>query len=328
MRLYRSILFFALAASLAACGGIDPESIDDPVNETPQSIVKISVNSGPETKTNVNVEEIDGVRQGVVTFTERDILYLFETKKYNTGASVTSITASSGSTIKNGGKSADFYFVQTINPADPPVNNRIYLVAVGDWSLSGTAMVVNIPQSFDMKDNGGSVLPQKGVIAMSEIYSGKAAAQIFNSSVKLHHLVSYGILNITGLTGRTINKIQIEKVSGDPVAGKATINLEKSETYSDISDETSGLHLSTLLINADSDKTISITPSSAVQESIRNNTGTSIWLSSAPSTFFTNETLKVTLTDSDNNKYYGQYSFEYPTATGYPAVISISSWSM
>lgn len=325
MRLYQSILFVVLATSLVACGRIDPESIADPVNEMAQRIVKISVDSGAETKANVNVVG----NQGVVSFSEGEKLYLFETKKYDVGSSTTHRYESEPAIIKEGGTSADFIFVLSADTS-LHINELTYIAAVGDWTLKGVNMEVNIPASFDMKDNGGSLLPQKGVIAMSNPYSGSVseANKIFNSSVRLNHLVSYGILNITGsiLSGKTITNIQITKASGGVIAGPATIKLKDSGTYTDISPGTGGvLDLTSLSINDDSATKISITPSEAVQKAIRDNTGTSIWFSSVYSTF--SSPVKVTLTDSDSNTYYGQPDSSYATSIGGAAVINISSWS-
>lgn len=333
MRLYQSILFVALAASLAACGWIDPESIDDPVDETTQRLVKISVGSEPDTKFNVNVEENDGVRQGVVTFTENDKLFLFETKEPMGGSASTSIIPSTGTVLKNGGKSADFFFLFTSSTgAEIPIKSLTYIAAAGEWSLNENNgnMEVDIPASFNMEENGESLLPQKGVIAMSDPYSGtpSEANKIFTSNVRLNHLVSYGILNITGLPGKTITEIKIERTSSVPLAGKATIKLEKNSAYTDVSDGTSGAFvLSPLSLKDDSAKAISITPSDAVQDSIRDNTGTSIWLSSVPSSFSSPETLNITLTDDTSKTYHAQFSFDHAINAGYPALIDISSWS-
>lgn len=287
MKLINHILVLSALASLIACGKIDPESVADPVVETPHRIVKLSVGTEPDTKVNINIEE-DGAgnKQGVVTFTTEDVLNLFKFKGYNNGSISISMFQSKETSLKNNGRGAEFTFDLPEESVDKSCKYVGYFAAIGDWGIDDNNAVVYIPGEFTISDD--RVLPEKGVIAKSDAFIGKPADDLIDlmskSSVPLEHLVGYCILGISGLDGKNIDKITVKTNPGIgapkiPIAGKATIQI-KYDTNNFSDSPENQVSVSPLNINDDSTNTLTIYPSTKVRESFYKGTPVNVWFSS------------------------------------------------
>ena len=225
----RFILFIAITGLLAACTSVDPQSIIDPVGRGALETVTISVTSEQIEGTKATVKFVGEENQtAVLTFDEGDKLHLFEIREYSDGSFSTLYYFSKNTKVGSNKKNAEFTF-DIVPNNDTTVRNISYFAAFGDWSLSGEKPVFNIPSNFRTDENGESELPMDGFIAKSRIYGGDEAENIFNTSVELEQLTSFGNINISGLDGRNIRRIQVERVDGKPLAGKATVGIDVAE---------------------------------------------------------------------------------------------------
>lgn len=236
----RFILFIALAGLLAACTNVDPQSITDPVGRGALETVTISVTSEQVEGTKATVKFVGEENQtAVLTFDEGDRLHLFEIREYSDGSISTLYYFSKNTKVGSNRKNAEFTF-DIVPNNDTTVRNISYFAAFGDWSLSGDKPVFNIPSNFRTDENGESELPMDGFIAKSRIYGGEEAENIFSTSVELEQLTSFGNINISGLDGKDIRRIQVERADGKPLAGKATVGIDVAEFFiqSDIINDT------------------------------------------------------------------------------------------
>ena len=236
----RFILFIAFTGLLAACTNVDPQSITDPVGRGALETVTISVSSEQIEGTKATVKFVGEENQtAVLTFDEGDKLHLFEIREYSDGSFSTLYYFSKNTKVGSNRKNAEFTF-DIVSNNDTTVRNISYFAAFGDWSLSGDKPVFNIPSNFRTDENGESELPMDGFIAKSRIYGGEEAENIFSTSVELEQLTSFGNINISGLDGKNISRIQIERADGEPLAGKATVGIDVAEFFiqSDILNDT------------------------------------------------------------------------------------------
>lgn len=225
----RYILFIAFTGLLAACTNVDPQSITDPVGRGALETVTISVSSEQVEGTKATVKFVGEENQtAVLTFDEGDKLHLFEIREYSDGSFSTLYYFSKNTKVGSNRKNAEFTF-DIVSNNDTTVRNISYFAAFGDWSLSGDKPVFNIPSNFRTDENGESELPMDGFIAKSRIYGGEEAENIFSTSVELEQLTSFGNINILGLDGKNISRIQIERADGKPLAGKATVGIDVAE---------------------------------------------------------------------------------------------------
>lgn len=225
----RFILFIAFTGLLAACTNVDPQSITDPVGRGALETVTISVSSEQIEGTKATVKFVGEENQtAVLTFDEGDKLHLFEIREYSDGSFSTLYYFSKNTKVGSNRKNAEFTF-DIVSNNDTTVRNISYFAAFGDWSLSGDKPVFNIPSNFRTDENGESELPMDGFIAKSRIYGGEEAENIFSTSVELEQLTSFGNINISGLDGKNIRRIQVERADGKPLAGKATVGIDVAE---------------------------------------------------------------------------------------------------
>ena len=227
----RFILFIALAGLLAACTNVDPQSIIDPVGRGALETVTISVTSEQVEGTKATIKFVGEENQtAVLTFDEGDKLHLFEIREYRDGSFSTLYYFSKNTKVGSNRKNAEFTF-DIVPNNDTTVRNISYFAAFGDWSLSGDKPVFNIPSNFRTDENGESELPMDGFITKSRIYGGEEAENIFSTSVELEQLTSFGNINISGLDGKDIRRIQVERADGKPLAGKATVGIDVAEFF-------------------------------------------------------------------------------------------------
>lgn len=297
-----------MVSFLAACGRMDPQSVPDPVSESLPRIIKITVGSGPDTKVNVNVVD----NEGVVTFTENDRLFLSETVELKGGSVINGYYWSTGVKLSDDGKSADFYFALPYNPEynDETVDKITYRAAFGKWEKQGGDLSVTIPASIDLSQVTGSLLPQDGVIAVSDPIVCKPSNidEVLNGNIRLHHMVSYGILDIRGdmLKGKEIETITVSSGDSSPVAGKAHLVNVQGGMQTDTS--AGELQLSFTSSSASEiSSEIGIIPSSAAVQDISGNLGTSIWFPTLPSVL-SSEALRILLKDANGQVYSGSLS--------------------
>lgn len=305
MKLHRILLAAIMAASLVSCGRMDPQSVPDPVSESIPKIIVISVGSRPGTKVNVNIVDNGSGKEGVVTFTENDRLFLSEKIDPYTGEAVDNYYWSYKVVVSEDGKSADFSFAINVDSKynDETVESITYLAAYGDWSKQGGGLYVNIPTSIDLSKETGSVLPQDGVIAVSDpiICKPSRIEEALGGNIKLHHMVSYGVLNVQSsqLVGKTITGITVEGYNSSSIAGEAQL---VSSTHTDSS---SGQFQ--LSFNSSSASKISIMPSAEIMADISGNLGTNIWFPTLPN-IISSESLQISLTDAEGRTYSGSLS--------------------
>lgn len=297
----RFILFIALAGLLAACTNVDPQSITDPVGRGALETVTISVTSEQVKGTKSTVKFVGEENQtAVLTFNEGDKLHLFEIREYSDGSFSTLYYFSKNTKVGSNRKNAEFTF-DIVPNNDTTVRNISYFAAFGDWSLSGDKPVFNIPSNFRTDENGESELPMDGFIAKSRIYGGEEAENIFSTSVELEQLTSFGNINISGLDGKDIRRIQVERADGKPLAGKATVGIDVAEFFiqSDILNDT--LNVYTIADNK-SDYTL-IFPGDFTSE------GSDYTVPIRPGNIF--QSLDITESDATFIFYYGlPYGFD------------------
>lgn len=308
MKLYSCLITVVMVSFLAACGRLDPQSVPDPVSELIPEIIRISVGPGSDTKVNVNVVDDGSGKEGVVTFTKDDRLFLSETVELNEGSVVNASYWSSSVDVSDDGKSADFYFKIAWNADydDDTVDKITYLAAYGDWEQQGGELFVSIPTLIDISKETGSLLPQNGVIAVSDPIVCKPSQidEALNGNIKLHHMVSYGVLDIrsTLLEGKEIEVIKLSASDSSPVGGNAQLVNVSGGVLTD-----SSAGELQLTFNSSSASVINIIPPSAAVADISANLGTGIWFPTLPEVL-ASKALCISLTDSDGHSYSGSLS--------------------
>lgn len=312
MKYLKIILPAALVLAAVSCGKVDPSAIDDPISDGNHLMVTITVGRDPETKTSVS-------GAGKVSFTENDQLTLFQTVEHASGGTTTSIIKSNSTSLISGGQRASFLF--DINTSGITVNDDIsYRAATGDWSLdTDSAPVVTVPSSLDPSSYSGSVLPPNGVITVSDRMSASVTdiSDVLNASVRLNHVVDYGVLDIQGLpdNAAAITGIAVSNPSST-IVGPARFDFETC-TFTDASSSA-----------------LTITPSEEQQSQMKNNNGTAIWFTRIPANTAPGKpsSLTVTLKDEDGNEWQGQFSEQRSPdepipPTGSLTNVSIGTWN-
>lgn len=309
-----------LAAALTACNGIDPLTVPDPVSERVPRVIEISVGLEPSTKVNINVEEIDGKKYGVVSFSEDDVLTLIEKIVY-TNFSTVNLYKSTNTVVSNGGKSANFTFTTSGDYTD--AIEVQYAAATGTWKIDETTgeAVAVIPDAIDATDEDAGLLPSDGIVAMTDWkrvqpdYTGN----IFEGSVALNYLVSFGVidLNIEELDGLTIQNLTVSS-STNAIAGAAKVvevpsppsDFPVPPTFNLEFDESSG------------NNKISIDTSVIVDDSSSGAQSASIWFSTTSAAL--NSINEVVATDASNNKIGFDVVKNFSSTVGKGVILSLT----